>query len=161
MKKKAERTMPVAGRVDCFTDAQLRKGAAGLEMSMSQYVSYLLTTTLFGTDTHVLQERLVEVTSKLEDLQQQAREEREAVWEQEPFVTLLQKVLHNEGVLEELHAAYGAEPIPVQLMRDRGYHAGFFLSGEKVDGKVYHCTGRFAWSYADRGKTLVTILKRS
>ncbi|MFD2514180.1 hypothetical protein ACFSRY_09905 [Pontibacter locisalis] len=153
--------MPVAGRVDCFTDAQLRKGAAGLEMSISQYVSYLLTTTLFGTDTHVLQERLVEVTKQLEHLQQQAREEKEAVWEQEPYASLLQKVLHNERVLEELHAAYGAKPFAVQLRHDRGFHVGFCLTGEKIDEKIYQCTGRYAWAYVDRNKTLVTILKRS
>jgi hypothetical protein len=160
MKKKAESTSPVSGRVNGYVKAKLLKGAAVMEMSMSQYVSHALTTYMSGEDTQKLQDRLMELSQELKVLQQQIEADKSQPWKQEPYATLLQKVMHNERVLEELFVTYDSQPVPVALLKERSFHSSVLLSSEKKEGKPVYYTGTYGWMLAD-AKNSVIILKRS
>ncbi|MBC5772760.1 DUF4200 domain-containing protein [Pontibacter sp. KCTC 32443] len=160
MKTKADPTTPVATRINTCIEEQLRKGAASLNMSMSQYIGYLLTITLYGSDVHELQEKLIELTQQLEVMQAQLEQEKAAIWKQEPYASFLQKVLHNDSILATLYTTYITRPVPVRMLIDQSFYPGVFLNGVKEEDKVFHFTGTYGWSYADAKKSHVTITNR-
>jgi hypothetical protein len=161
MKKKADPTIPIASRIDTYTNAQLLRGAASMEMSRSQYVAYLLTITLYGTDTHELQGRLIALTQQLESLQQQVKDENGAIWKQEPYASFLQKVLHNDKVLATLYTTYSETPFPTEMRNAHNFYPGIFLTGGREGDQVFHLTGTYGWAYTDAKKSHVMIKKRN
>lgn len=160
MKTKADPTTPVATRINTCIEEQLRKGAASLNMSMSQYIGYLLTITLYGSDVHELQEKLIELTQQQEVMQAQLEQEKDEIWKQEPYASFLQKVLHNDSVLATLYTTDPAKAIPVKMLKDQSFYPGIFLTGVQKDNKVFHFMGTYGWAYSDTKKSHVTITKR-
>ncbi|MBX0334326.1 hypothetical protein K3G39_13870 [Pontibacter sp. HSC-14F20] len=161
MKKKADPTIPIASRIDTYTNAQLLRGAASMEMSRSQYVAHVLTRNLRGKTSQKMQERLVELTQQLETLQQQVKDEIGAIWKQEPFASFLQKLLHNDKVLAALYTTYSETPFPTEMRNAHNFYPGIFLTGGREGDKVFHLTGTYGWAYTDEKKSHVMIKKRN
>ncbi|MEJ8756821.1 hypothetical protein WG947_07445 [Pontibacter sp. H259] len=161
MKKKAARTVPVACRIFPQENEAIVKAAPHRGMSRAQFITHLLSLTEYVADQHQADQHLAALAKQLEAAQQQLQQEQALPWKQEPYATLLAKVLHNEQVLQELYAAYGSSPVPVARLQEKHYHVNVFLTGGRAGDKQVQYTGTYGWANVDATKTHVIIFKRS
>ncbi|MBB6612563.1 hypothetical protein H7F15_16080 [Pontibacter sp. Tf4] len=160
MKKKAQRTVPVACRIFPEENEAIIKAAARRGMSRAQFITHLLSLTEYVADQQQADQHLKTLTQQLEVVEQQLQQAQASPWKQEPYATLLAKVLHNEQVLQELYASYGSKPVPVARLQEKHYHANVFLTGGREGDKQVQYTGTYGWANVDATRTHIIIFKR-
>ncbi|WP_439882158.1 hypothetical protein ACSX1A_03135 [Pontibacter sp. MBLB2868] len=160
MKRRKEPTEPIACRVTPEQRRQLIKEADALELSTAEYVAMLVTLSLYGDSGVVeLRERLVELDERTKALKLELLEEKELVWMQEPYCSLLQGVLKNDQILEEFYEEHSEDSFQSNLLGKAGFDFSVLLQGETIGNQMFYFTGRYGWKFLDASQKQV-VLKR-
>jgi hypothetical protein len=161
MRQLKEKTASISCRVSVDTKQKFIKMSDILQLSLAQYVAFLVHNGDSGeAGFKEVEKQLEDAYATQKDLRKELEKYKDLLpFAQAPYVTPLNTILQNDQILSSLYESYRKQPFSKELLQKRGFQFNVMLEAKSLEKITYYSMGNFGWTYMDDDRKTIAIRK--